>query len=312
MKLSIITICYNIKDEIERTCQSIVAQTNQDFEWIVVDGGSTDGTKEILEKYKERINIFISEPDTGIYNAMNKGIKKASGEYLNFMNGGDSFASADVIEKFYNADIQNADVIYGNMNFIKKNGKKVLRSYPEHIDKIYLVYHCINHQSSFIRKTLFEQYGQYNENYKIVSDWEKWIVFIENSCVFRHWNETVADFQDGGVGSVTTSRLIKERESVLAEYFTEEELKHIIEICKNVKMKFYLFHVIPFYKIVKTYVSSSYYLFGLIPIYKIKKKTGKSKHYLFNFLPIYKIKKNINKSKHYLFGFIPFLKIKEK
>ena len=121
-KLSIITICYNIKDEIERTCKSIVGQTWQDFEWIVVDGGSTDGTLEVLKKYSDRIDILISEKDSGIYNAMNKGIKLANGEWLNFMNGGDNFASNDVLEKVFKNKNYEADILYGDMSY-HKNGK---------------------------------------------------------------------------------------------------------------------------------------------------------------------------------------------
>ena len=91
MQLSIVTVCYNEKD-IGRTCESIVSQSCQDFEWIVVDGGSTDGSLEVIKHYKERIDILISEPDNGIYDAMNKGIRLAKGKWINFMNGGDTFA----------------------------------------------------------------------------------------------------------------------------------------------------------------------------------------------------------------------------
>lgn len=270
MKLSIITICYNIKDEIERTCQSIVAQTNQDFEWIVVDGGSTDGTKEILEKYKERINIFISEPDTGIYNAMNKGIKKASGEYLNFMNGGDSFASADVIEKFYNADIQNADVIYGNVNFIKKNSKKTLEIFPDCLDKLYFGHSCINHQSAFIKHSLFDKYGLYDEQYKIAADWEKWIVFAKNNCVFHHIDQVIADFRCDGISHTQKEKLRQENQKIISAHFSPEEQKQIQQI--RHKTKFYLFNFIPVYKIIKKSNASRHYLFGFIPFLKIKEK----------------------------------------
>ena len=110
-KLSVITICYNIKDEIRRTCESIANQTNHDFEWIVVDGGSTDGTVEILNEYKKHIDVFISEPDKGIYNAMNKGIMQAHGEFLNFMNGGDTFADSNVVADFLNYDTDDVDVL---------------------------------------------------------------------------------------------------------------------------------------------------------------------------------------------------------
>ena len=99
MQLSIATVCYNEKD-IGRTCESIVSQSCQDFEWIVVDGGSTDGSLEVIKHYKERIDILISEPDNGIYDAMNKGIRLAKGKWINFMNGGDTFADNGMSEIF--------------------------------------------------------------------------------------------------------------------------------------------------------------------------------------------------------------------
>ena len=99
VKLSVITVCYNEK-EIERTCRSIAGQKCQNFEWIVIDGGSTDGTLEILQRYKGRIDKLVSEPDKGVFDAMNKGIKLAHGEWLNFMNGGDLFANDEVVGEF--------------------------------------------------------------------------------------------------------------------------------------------------------------------------------------------------------------------
>lgn len=99
MQLSIVTVCYNEKD-IGRTCESIVSQSCQDFEWIVVDGGSTDGSLEVIKHYKERIDILISEPDNGIYDAMNKGIRLAKGKWINFMNGGDTFADNGIVGDF--------------------------------------------------------------------------------------------------------------------------------------------------------------------------------------------------------------------
>ena len=104
MKLSVITICYNEKN-IRKTCESIVGQSWQDFEWIVVDGGSTDGTLDVLNEYRDRIDVLISEPDNGIYNAMNKGIARARGEWLNFMNGGDAFCDKTVLEQVFGGGI---------------------------------------------------------------------------------------------------------------------------------------------------------------------------------------------------------------
>ena len=102
MKYSIITINYNNRDGLEKTIQSVINQTCQDFEFIIIDGGSTDGSVDIIKKYNDRINYWVSEPDKGIYNAMNKGILQAHGEYLNFMNSGDCFFDNEVLNKVNN------------------------------------------------------------------------------------------------------------------------------------------------------------------------------------------------------------------
>lgn len=289
MKLSVITICYNIKDEIDRTCQSIISQTNQDFEWIVVDGGSTDGTLDILNKYKAYMKKFISEKDKGIYNAMNKGIKLAKGEYLNFMNGGDCFASKDVIEKFYGCPYFGADVVYGNSDIISKQAKRTAADIPPSVDKSYFYKgYTINHQASFIKRELFDLYGLYNESYKIASDWEKWIVFIENKCCFRYWPYIVSDFYLGGISSVNLELQRKEVEEVCAKYFTPEQMT---SKWHTRKYKIKILGFIPLLSIKNkplTYKINCK-LFGFIPLLKIINKTSYQKVYLFGFLQLWKI-----------------------
>ena len=220
--LSIITICYNIKDDIKRTCDSIVNQTWQDFEWIVVDGGSTDGTVEILKKYQNRINILISEPDKGIYNAMNKGIKLAHGEWLNFMNGGDSYTTNDVLQNVFKGKSYDADILYGYVCMCHPNGNNKICKYPSQISKLYFYNRIINHQASFIKRSLFTKYGLYNEAYRIVSDWEKWIVFADNHCRFEPLKIVVADFWYGGIGSVKSVLHLTERDIVKSNYFKKK------------------------------------------------------------------------------------------
>lgn len=238
--LTIITVCYNIKDEIERTCKSIAGQTWRDFEWIVVDGGSTDGTVEILNKYKKQMSVFISEKDNGIYNAMNKGIKLAKGKYLNFMNGGDMFDSDNTLEKVFKNREYDADVLYGDDKLIKSNGEMKVRHFPAHVDKKFFIERSLCHQSSFIKRDLFEKYGMYNENFRIVSDWEKWIVFMDNNCVFQHLDLVVGVFASGGVSSTMSPLHVREREEVHRKYYPV-----LVE---------------------------SYSLFGFIPILKIEEK----------------------------------------
>ena len=208
--ISIITVCYNIKDEIERTCQSIVSQTSNNYEWIVIDGGSTDGTVEILNKYKDKMSIFISEKDSGIYNAMNKGIQKATGEWCIFMNGGDCFAASDIIEKFEKLDgiYEYADIVYGDVNSIDTTGNKKVKTYAYPLTK-YHFYNgeTINHQASFIKTELFDKYGLYNEYYRIISDLEKWIVFFINNCKFIKWPKIISNSYKGGISTTQLEKV---------------------------------------------------------------------------------------------------------
>lgn len=291
--ISIITVCYNIKDEIERTCESIISQTNPNYEWIVVDGDSTDGTVDILNKYKDKMSVFISEKDTGIYNAMNKGIKRATGEWCIFMNGGDCFASNNIIEKFSQLDgiYEYADVIYGDVDFINQNEKRKTINYPYPLTKSY--FHngnTINHQSTFIKKELFKKYGCYNENYRIVSDWEKWIIFFVNGCKFIKWDIVIANFYRGGISSTQIEKIQSELTEINKKYFIYHETIN----------KFYQGQKIIF-------------LFNKIPLFSIKKKMFpyKINIKLFKFIPLFSCKRNRNNYKINLIG-IPFLETKNR
>ena len=191
MKLSIITICKN-EPNLRRTLDSINNQTFQDFEWIVVDGKSDSKVIKIFDEYRDRINFFTSEVDRGIYNAYNKAIKKARGEYVCFMNAGDVFYDDMVLENVFGQK-QNADILYGNTNIIK--GKKsYIEEAPDTIDKYFFMYGTINHQSCFIKTSLFKKYGLYNESYKIASDFEKFIVFAKHNVCFKKLNLVIATY----------------------------------------------------------------------------------------------------------------------
>ena len=230
--LSIITICYNIKDEIERTCESIVNQTWQDFEWIVVDGGSTDGTVEVLKKYQDRMAVFISEKDKGVYNAMNKGIVHAQGEWLNFMNGGDCYINHDVLEKVFGSKSYNADVLYG-WTYMAKS--KVWRKYPEKLTMTWLCSNPLGHQAMFIQKQCFDRYGLYDETFKIAADHERNVCFLYNGQQFEYLPFGVSFFAEDGISSVGNRLpiLINEWSEIYHRYYTEEDvLKYGREYCK--------------------------------------------------------------------------------
>ncbi len=290
--ISIITVCYNIKNEIERTCESIISQTSNNYEWIVVDGGSTDGTVDILNKYKDKMSVFISEKDNGIYHAMNKGIKKATGEWCIFMNGGDCFASNDIIEKFSQLDgiYKYADVIYGNTNIVNINGNKSIKKYPYPLTKSFFYNgNTINHQATFIKNELFNKYGLYNENYRIVSDWEKWIIFFINGCNFIKCDYVLSNFYEGGISNVQKNLIIKEINMVNSKYFFPEEITKTFE---EGKRKILLFNFLPIFSLKKKKFpyKINIRLFNIIPLYSIKQKEKVRIHYLFSCIPLFLIK----------------------
>ena len=228
-KLSIITICYNEPD-LNKTCESIVNQTWQDFEWIVVDGGSNKETLEIIKKYKSRINKFVSEPDNGIYNACNKGIRLAEGEYIHFLNAGDAYYSNDVLEKVFGKNAYDEDILYGKqLEVVGGNySKSRISRLSESVDKEYFINNNIHTAAMFIKTELFRLYGLYDENYKIAADREKWIVFAENNARFRFVDVIVAYFDKGGVSSSDKYRALHKKEvaNILKRHYTPEEIEN--------------------------------------------------------------------------------------
>lgn len=217
-KISIITINYNNAEGLEKTIESVVNQTLVEFEFIVIDGGSNDESAEVIKKNEGNIHYWISENDLGIYNAMNKGIKKAQGEYLLFLNSGDHFYNNDVIQKSIQ-HLENKDIIYFDVKIIGvgcHNSKIV--SYPDLIRFSDFYTGGICHQSVFIKKTLFEKIGLYDENLKIAADWKFFILALfKYNCTYKKVEEILSTYYLGGISSQVDN--IDERETVLKEYF---------------------------------------------------------------------------------------------
>ena len=238
-KLSVVTICYN-EPNLEETCKSVINQTWQDFEWIVVDAASNKETLDIFEKYKHRIDKFISEPDNGIYNACNKGIKLANGEYIQFLNAGDSYYSDKSLEDVFKNKSYYEDIIYGEIEEIyKDNPKKNTISKQSEVTKDFIINSCIQTPAAFIKKEMFEKYGLYDENYKIVSDYEKFVIFFKNNATFKHIDVVVSKFDKSGISSNKKyqSLHLKERQEVINKYFSKTE----IEKASKKSKKFSLF-----------------------------------------------------------------------
>lgn len=178
MKLSIITINYNNSAGLQRTIESVLSQTWKDYEWIVIDGGSTDGSLDIIKKHASHFSWWCSEPDRGIYNAMNKGITHAKGEYLNFLNSGDCFYSSDslsgLFKNTYIEDILICDAIY------MYNGHEIVFCDASscNYDYDFFMRGTLPHQASFFKRTTFDKFGNYDESLKIVADWKFFVETI--------------------------------------------------------------------------------------------------------------------------------------
>ena len=182
MILSIITINRNNAAGLEKTMRSVASQIGVDFEYVVIDGASTDGSVEVIRSFEatfgERMK-WITEPDKGIYNAMNKGIGMATGDYLQFLNSGDSLVSDDITKRMTEALKSKGypSILYGNMLKDIPGGKAMRDRCFAGRDISFLGFYTgsLNHSSTYIRRSLFNRYGMYDEDFKIVSDW-KWFL----------------------------------------------------------------------------------------------------------------------------------------
>ena len=217
MKLSIITVNYNNRGGLRKTIDSVICQTWRDFEWIVIDGGSTDGSKELIEEYQDHFAYWCSEPDRGIYNAMNKGIARARGKYLQFLNSGDVLYSPTCLAEMFNSDIQS-DIVEGIV--LRSDNKKVLQQYRGNIVER-LITATINHQGAFIKRSLFNDY-LYREDYKVVSDWIAWIDWlIKSNHTYQHVTKVVVIEDMEGLSQTKRVEALAERDNAMKELIGE-------------------------------------------------------------------------------------------
>ncbi len=274
MKLSIITINYNNLEGLKKTVESVLAQTWRDFEWIIVDGGSTDGSKEYIESLAQSLSegtaidrvqwnverfslpgftaddlknpevaqssnclssidnrsqrfLWCSEPDKGVYNAMNKGIKKAVGEYLNFLNSGDSYVDAGVLQKLFRKE-RTADIIYGSCIYVK-NGVESLKEYPPYVNLHYLLHSGLNHQATFIRRTILSDV-LYDTSYKIAADYKFWLQSALSGQKFECYSSPIARYDDTGLSSSCSAQTLAEisqiRRAMLSSDFLSYEQRN--------------------------------------------------------------------------------------
>ena len=232
MKLSIITINYNNAEGLRKTLASVAAQTYADIEHIIVDGASSDGSVGYIEAYAKQDSnwpstsqahqvVWISEKDKGIYHAMNKGIRMATGDYIQILNSGDMIYDQHVTERMMAAMAEKGEkveILYGNMIKVNAHGEVVGKSGKTEYSLRQFYSSTLNHDCAYIRRDLFEEYGLYDEHLKIVSDWKWYLQAIGLGKVKPNYVDIdVTIFDDGGISETNISLRNAERRQVLEE-----------------------------------------------------------------------------------------------
>lgn len=220
--VSVITVVYNDKIGLQRTISSLSCQTYKDYEYLVIDGGSTDGTVDVINANISQIGYFVSEPDKGIYDAMNKGIMAAHGQWLIFMNAGDIFADSRVLERIEPYLKGNSDgVVYGKILQIYGKRKEISANLVgENPDAVDFIIKTIPHQAAFIKRSMFDIYGLYDEQYKLAAD-QIWFmkvigIYHEQCCYI---DMIVAHFMAGGSNEIHRDICLKEKDAAFEKEF---------------------------------------------------------------------------------------------
>ena len=223
-KYTIITINYNNGKELRRTIESVINQTFRDVEYIIIDGGSTDDSVDIIKQYAEHIDFWISERDRGVYNAMNKGLKRAHGEFVIFMNSGDSFYSPNVIEEI-DRQISDTDILLGNVcDYVSG---RIYGGIPAGSEVTFLTLkkEILCHQGTFYRRSIFDSHP-YDESLKLIADWKVNVqAIVFDNCKVKVVDTIIANYDLTGMSSPQSTLHAEERRKVMSELFPERILK---------------------------------------------------------------------------------------
>jgi glycosyltransferase involved in cell wall biosynthesis len=223
-QISIITINLNNKTGLEKTIPSVIEQNYSDFEYIIMDGGSTDGSLSIIETHQSHFSYWCSEPDKGIYQAMNKGILAAKGKYLLFLNSGDILDNAYVLEKISTHLTDPISIIFGNITYVRPNGIRELSRYPSKISAHFLSITTLPHPASFISRNTLLTLGLYDESYKIAADYAFFaIAILKYNVSYKYVNQNIACFATDGISSnpLNNGIITKERKKALRAAVTK-------------------------------------------------------------------------------------------
>jgi len=214
--ITVVTVVYNGAATMRETIESVLAQTYANVDYIIVDGGSTDGTLDIIREYASRISKLVSEKDGGIYNAMNKGVALASGSYVNFMNCGDRFAAPDVLEKAaLKMKEQASDILYGDVLIASDSGCEArLKATQENVKVMHHIPFC--HQSTLAKTSLLKRFP-FDEKYKMSADFKFFKQCFSEKCSFAKLDFPIAIFGTSGVSNTQRERGLRENNAVVRE-----------------------------------------------------------------------------------------------
>lgn len=221
MKVSIVTVCFNSEEHIEECIQSVISQSHKDIEYIIIDGGSSDSTMFIINKYSDKISVVVSERDNGIYDAMNKGIMKATGDIVGILNSDDLLSSIDSIKDIVLGFNKNVDCVFANLYFFKDRKENITRYYNSSKFKLedFLKGDAPAHPTFYAKRKLFDEYGYYSTKYKICSDFELMFKYLYiNKLRYNHINKTIVYMREGGASTNSFLQYFKnniEKHSIL-------------------------------------------------------------------------------------------------
>lgn len=220
---SIITVTYNAAQWLERTILSILRQSYPHIEYIIIDGGSTDGTVDIIRQYQEGLSYWISEPDNGLYDAMNKGLAQAGGDYVWFINAGDTLHTADTIQEIMSSlkkKVSLPDVIYGDTMIVDakgySRGLRRLRPPKKLTWKSFRMGMLVNHQSFIARREIAPFY---NPEYKLAADFDWCILCLRQAKIVYNTRRILSDFLENGLSSAQRKESLKERYAIMRKYY---------------------------------------------------------------------------------------------
>jgi len=214
LKVSIITACLNNADTLESALQSVIEQDYPNIEYIVIDGASTDGTKALLEKYKDKINVLISEKDAGIYEALNKGLSLATGDIVGFLHADDFYSFPNIISKIAATfEKENTDCVYGDLQYVDRtNSIRIVRNWKSepYTEGLFLKGWMPPHPTFFLKKKWYDEYGNYNTTLSISADYELMLRMLhKHKLKATYIPEVLVKMRTGGTSNRTLARRIK-------------------------------------------------------------------------------------------------------